>query len=437
MDGNNTSSVADENACPSEGGLKTIHGFNPGFHFHDLITEPSQNWHIWGWLLCLILLVIIWIVSFITITRHIRNYYDPTIQSHKLRVLLYPPVYATLAWFSYLRYDYSTTIMFFATLFEALAIYNLFQCLEAYLQPFRDEAAGTKEPIRTKVFGIFKVHLKSKFGFHFRVLTMILVYQYPIWAIIDALISIISEVKGYYCGESYSFHGAHVYLVIINFTSLSIILSALFVYLAVFHNEWKRGQIPAHGMFWSIKGPVMAIFYIGDILLSGLETAEIIKGTDGTHSSDGLAWPSAAVKNGIYVIIVCVVMVVDVFLMGKFFGPQPEIKENHGEQRVSGWTAFVDGYLAYIPEFFKNLVCCGADSYRLARKRMELRARKKNQMYTNDNGSANALSPALGESKPSHQEEDLYPMGEMQQSASRFGQPFNNGGYKPVNEPHI
>ena len=251
-------------------------------------------------------------------------------------------------------------------------------------------------------------------------------------AIIDALISIISEVKGYYCAESYNLHGTHVYLTIINFTSLSIILSALFVYLAIFHNEWQRGQIPAHGMFWSIKGPVMAIFYIGDILLSGLETADVIKGTDGTHPSDGLAWSSAAVKNGIYVIIVCVVMTVDVFLMSKFFGPQLEIKQSGSEPRTSGWMAFVDGYLTYIPEFFRNMVCCGVDSYRLARKRMELRARKKNQMYAKDSESVNALSPVLGEAKPL-QQEDIYPMGGVQQSGSRFGQPFNNSGYKPVN----
>ena len=75
---------------------------------------------------------------------------------NKVNLLL---LYYYRAWFSYLRYDYSTTIMFFATLFEALAIYNLFTCLEAYLQPFRDEAEGTKDPITTKVFGLFTVKL--------------------------------------------------------------------------------------------------------------------------------------------------------------------------------------------------------------------------------------------------------------------------------------
>ncbi|KAI9491824.1 organic solute transporter Ostalpha-domain-containing protein [Zychaea mexicana] len=385
-------------------------------------------------MVCLLLLVITWIVALTTITRHIRHYYDPNIQRHKLRVLLYPPVYATLSWISYLRYDYSTTIMFFATLFEALAIYNLYTCLEAYLQPFRDEAGETKEPVHTKVFGLFNVNLKSKFGFHFRTITTIMVLQYPLWAIIDALISIVSSVKGYYCAESYSFQGAYVYLTIINFILLSVILSALFTYLAVFHEEWKRGQISAHGMFWCVKGPVMAIFYFGDILLSILETCNVIKGTDGSQSSDGLAWPAAAVKNGLDVIIICVVMVVASFLMNKYFGPQREIMKSGNNQRVTGWKAFLDAYISYIPEFVRNILCCGIDSYRLARKRAELRKRKKQGMYSTDNNSANALSPALENSKsPSSPQDDSYAMGEVQQSPSRFTAPFN-GGYAPVHE---
>lgn len=84
---------------------------------------------------------------------------EPQIQRHKLRVLLFPPVYATLSWFAYLRYDYSTTINFFATVFEAFAVFNLFNTLQAYLQPFRVEAGDLKEPKDTKIMFIFKLHL--------------------------------------------------------------------------------------------------------------------------------------------------------------------------------------------------------------------------------------------------------------------------------------
>ncbi|KAI9314942.1 organic solute transporter Ostalpha-domain-containing protein [Dichotomocladium elegans] len=396
-------SEIDAKSCPTEPGFRTIAGFNPGLNWRDLLVHPDENWHIWGWMLCLLLILIIWIVTLVNITRHIRNYYDPSIQRHKLRVLLYPPVYATLAWFSYLRYDYSTTIRFFATLFESFAVFNLYICLQAYISPFREEAGDAKVPVRTKVLGLYPIRIKSKFGMHYRVITDILVFQYPIWAIIDALASIASEAKGYYCAETYNFHGAYVYLTIINFTSLSIILAALFTYLAVFEEEWKRGNITAHGMFWCVKGPIMIIFYFGDILLSILETKDVIKGTDGTQSGDDLAWPSAAVKNGVYVIIICTVMVVVSFMMLKYFGPQDAVLKHMEDDapRMSGWMALVDGYLSYLPEFFHKVLLCGVDSYRLARKRAKLRARRRREMYTVGNNSTHALAPVISEDKRS------------------------------------
>ncbi|KAI8376087.1 organic solute transporter Ostalpha-domain-containing protein [Radiomyces spectabilis] len=427
---NSTISEGAGDSCPTTGGLRNDGGFSqPGFHFKDLLSHPSQNWHVLGWLACLVLLLITWIVALYIVWKHLRNYYDPEIQRHKLRVLLYPPVYATLAWFSYLRYDYSTTIMFFATLFEAFAVYNLYACLQAYLKPFREEAGTIKEGVTTKVFMLFKVNLKSKWGMHYRIITDILVFQYPIWSIIDALVSVIASVKGYYCGESYNFHGAHVYLVIINFISLSIILSALFTYLAIFHEEWQRGHIKAHGMFWCVKGPIMVIFYFGEILLSVLETAHIIKGTDGTHSSDGLAWPAAAVKNGLYVILICACMCVIMFVMIKFFGPDDNInKALNQEGRLSTWQAFVDGYLSYLPEFFYNVLCCGVDSYRLARKRMELKARKKREMYATSETTGHLLSPMaqgpIEETKVEiyPPESEVYPMPKPAHQSSHYHQ---------------
>jgi hypothetical protein len=49
--------------------------------------------------------------------------------------------------------------MFFATLFEAFAVYNLYTCLQAYLEPFRKEAGDTKEAKDTKIMFMFKCHL--------------------------------------------------------------------------------------------------------------------------------------------------------------------------------------------------------------------------------------------------------------------------------------
>ncbi|RCI03007.1 hypothetical protein CU098_012226, partial [Rhizopus stolonifer] len=367
-------------SCPTTPGLSMEGGFEPGLDWSSLRTDPTGNWHVIGWVVCVGILAVTWIISLMTMFKHLRNYYEPQIQRHKLRVILFPPVYATLSWFGYLRYDYSTTIKFFATVFEAFAVFNLYICLQAYLKPFRQEAGALKEPKDTKIMFVYNLHLKSKWGMHYRIITDILVFQYPIWSLLDSFMSIFAELKGRYCQGSYSFSGAYVYLTIINFISLSVILGALFTYLDVFHNEWKRGHIRAHGMFWCVKGPIMVNFYFGEILLTILTTVGVINGTDGSHGS--IAWPADAVKNGLYVIIVCVVMMVDSIMMNKFFGPQDNIASaaSVGQvKKMSPWKAFVDGYIAYIPEFLYMALRCGADSFQLMKKRRELKKRKETE----------------------------------------------------------
>ncbi|KAL7322324.1 hypothetical protein PS15p_211955 [Mucor circinelloides] len=209
-------------------------------------------------------------------------------------------------------------------------------------------------------------------------------------SLIDSFMSIFAQLKGRYCEGVYSFKGAYVYLTIINFFSLSVILTALFTYLDVYHREWKRGNVPAHGMFWCVKGPIMFIFYVGEMLLTILTTAGVINGTDGTHGS--IAWPADAVKNGLYVIIICVVMFVDCFMMLRFFGPKDNIQnaaKNGQVKKMGYWHAFYDGYISYIPEFFYLVACCGADSFKLMKKRKAL---KKRQNLEALNGTNNNLS---------------------------------------------
>jgi hypothetical protein len=139
--------------------------------------------HIWGWLGSGLLVIITWILTVHTISIHLTHYNNKYIQRHKVRVLAYPAVYSTLAWqvsrelhciytnsclslmclissyrVSYLKYGASTTIMFFATLFESFAVYNLYALLKSYLEPYREQNAGKpKQAITTKVLGLKKI----------------------------------------------------------------------------------------------------------------------------------------------------------------------------------------------------------------------------------------------------------------------------------------
>lgn len=115
----------------------------------------SENAHVWCWIVAgFLVLVTIAMISH-TINKHLHHYCTPQIQRHKVRVIAYPAAYAILAWLSYYKYEYETVILFFARLFESFAVYNLYMCLQSYLQPYRDKYEGVKMPISTKVFGFF------------------------------------------------------------------------------------------------------------------------------------------------------------------------------------------------------------------------------------------------------------------------------------------
>ncbi|KAL0094520.1 organic solute transporter Ostalpha-domain-containing protein [Phycomyces blakesleeanus] len=365
-----------EHTCPTHGGL-VEDGFNPDFDLKQLILDPDSNMHIWGWLVSGFLTLGSLTIAAHSITRHLTHYYTPKIQRHKVRVLAYPPAYAILAWLTYLKYDYATVIMFFAKIVESFAVYNLFVCLQSYLEGYRKENDHVKVAVDTKVLGIYKFHLNSKWGLHFRAIIDILVFQFPIWNIIASFISIFAQIKGVYCDGQFSPHGAYLYLATISFISLSIILMALFTYLAVFNDEWKRGKVRAHGMFWCVKGPIMVIFYFGDILLSIMTYFGVIH--DKVPTNGGTVWTAAAIKNGYYVLLICAVMVFVAALMERYFGLdfKEDIFDDSDKTRYGYMHAFADSFLGFIPHFFIDLFSCGGETVELAKKRIKLHKQRR------------------------------------------------------------
>ncbi|CAO3648998.1 unnamed protein product [Cunninghamella echinulata] len=410
-------------SCPTEKGFRDPSLFRqPGFKVEDIWKHPDIYWYVIGWIFSILLVIVTLTICITLIIKHLRNYYKPRIQQHKLRILLYPPMYSLLAWFSYLRPDYATTILFFATIFEAFAVFNLYTCLQDYLLPLRLEAGDKKEPIKSKVFCCIPFRIKSKWGMHFRVIIGILVIQFPIWSIIKSLISIISQSQGYYCESGFSFRGTHVYLILVNFVSLAIIIITLFIYLATFSKEFKQLQVPSHGMFWTIKLPILIEFYIGSVLLSILKYVAAIKAKKtGNHELDHIRIEQ--IKMGLESIITCFVMCVSSFMMLKYYNLDKDISKvqhanginnNHSEdgdenqmeeeenrkdgihsntiddinldtvqlKKLPVRFAIMDAYFYYIPEFIRQVYGCGTETYQLARKRRQLIKNKRKKIGT-------------------------------------------------------
>lgn len=193
-------------------------------------------------------------------------------------------------------------------------------------------------------------------------------------------------------------------------------------------------------MFWCVKGPIMVIFYFGDILLSILTTKGVIKGTDGTDYPGAIPWPAGAVKNGIYVIIICVTMTIDSFMMLKFFNAKETIDKANleGVQKKKGYfAAFFDAYIAYIPEFIYMMFCCGYDSFKLMKKRKELAKRKKtanNGVNQTDLLLNNGGSGGVGEQDANNYSE--YSMNELNPNVTAATMPTTTSSYPPQQQQH-
>ncbi|RUS33087.1 organic solute transporter Ostalpha-domain-containing protein [Jimgerdemannia flammicorona] len=223
-------------------------GFEPSFPLSDLYYHPTAHWHVFGWIISGALVILIWILAIRAIVKHLWSYTDPDIQRHKVRIPCYPPVFAACTWLSYWKYNYRNTIMFFAILFAYFAIFNLLVLLQVYLQPYREENEGVKQPFSLKLFYILPLNIKSKWGMHYRVIHDVCMFQFPIWNVLNTLISIITQVRGVYCAESMTFKGFHVYSMILNFCSVNLILAALSIYHSAFHLEWQRAHVNATAM---------------------------------------------------------------------------------------------------------------------------------------------------------------------------------------------
>ncbi|CAO3637926.1 unnamed protein product [Cunninghamella blakesleeana] len=396
---NNTST------CPTPKGF-TYHGLfgRSGFTFSEAINSPTDNWNVILWIASSFFIIITMMICFHLIFKHIRHYNQPTIQQHKLRILLYPPFYALLTWISYLQLNYAVIFLFIATFFEAFSVFNLYTCLFDYLQPLRDQMKGTKISSHVKVLGCFNLRLNSKWGMHFRIIIGILVLQYPIWTILNAIITLILQIQGYNCESSPKNHGAHFYLTIIELISLITVILSLLTYMRVFADEFKQENVPFRGMFWTIKLPIFIVFFVSTVVLSILESAKMIRPI---YSDDGsLLWSANQIKFGIKTFICCFAMFLGSIMMNLYFnldpinttiisssstttlieisGPDNNNNNNEEEmmhlktKKLSPGKAIMDAYFFYIPQFFYHIYQSAIDVCHLIRKRNELRRRKIN-----------------------------------------------------------
>ncbi|KNZ55404.1 uncharacterized protein VP01_2692g2 [Puccinia sorghi] len=283
----------------------------------NFFSENSINWdaHRIGWVIAGSMTILTIIISTYTVCQHTRHYHRPAEQRQIIRIILMPPVYAVISFFSYrffraftyyhlvetvsetrLRTKKETRptcspigfVVYHQTnkqVYEAFAISAFLFLLVQYIgnAPASQRTILANAPKRSVPFPFcFWRYRPSKPYFLHAIKWLVL--QYCIFRPLITIVGIICEANNVLCATEYSIYFAQVYLEAIDFVVFSLALYGLVRLLAprhmVFYTVTKvhlKGQSPL-AKFLTIKGIVFFTFYQG-FVFSILEKHGIIKGS--------------------------------------------------------------------------------------------------------------------------------------------------------------
>ncbi|ORY62878.1 organic solute transporter Ostalpha-domain-containing protein [Leucosporidium creatinivorum] len=252
-------------------------------------TGDWSSWSVVGWRLAAIFTILTALVAGWNIWRHCTNYRKPLEQRQIVRLLLTPVIFALGSFLSYLYFRHQEYFQLIRDAYEGLAIAAFLVLILLYLSTSpveQREVIATKEK-RKLVFPFCCWRFRpSKPKFLVNVKWSVL--QYALLKPLISLAAVACEALGVYCGTSWSFRFASVYLFIIDFISLSVALYGLFVLYVLIAPELKGHQPLAK--FTTIKIIVALVFYQG-FVFSTLQTYGYIHDTtywSADNISDGL-----------------------------------------------------------------------------------------------------------------------------------------------------
>ncbi|WVR05565.1 hypothetical protein IAU60_002584 [Kwoniella sp. DSM 27419] len=248
------------------------------------------------------------LITLFTMTMHAVRYQHPPAQKQVMRVLMMPPVYAIVSFFSYRFYREYEYYILAETAYEAITLSAFLMLLmELVSMNTTDQQLKTalKEKDKKKFpfpFGFWRFRASKPYFWH------ALSFSVMQYVILRPLISIIGIVCEYYdllCPSEYSIHYASVYLEAVDFVSISIALYGLIVFYVLCKDELK-GRKPLN-KFLAIKLIVFFTFY-QSFVFSVLQSHGVIKGT--------ALWTATNVSDGLSALCTCVEMVFFSIYMG-------------------------------------------------------------------------------------------------------------------------
>ncbi|CAO1634055.1 unnamed protein product [Sympodiomycopsis kandeliae] len=262
---------------------------------NTLAVEEEEFWnghwdaHKVGWLISGSAAAVTLFISLITIFGHASNYNRPSQQRQIIRILFFAPVFAIISFFSYRFFRSYTYYELVEVIYEAIAIASFLILMLTYI--------GDDSTTQMKLFAS-KDKRKLPMPFccfryrpskvYFLVLTKWSVVQYCFVRPMLSIAGIVLQYYGLLCNSSISFHYGHIYLLIIDFISISIALYGLIVLYGLLKQD-LQGKKPL-AKFLTIKLGIFFIFYQG-FVFTILEHYEVIKATR--------YWTQTNVSNGL------------------------------------------------------------------------------------------------------------------------------------------
>ncbi|KAK9704094.1 hypothetical protein K7432_010375 [Basidiobolus ranarum] len=283
-------------------------------------------------------------ISFFLIYKHAQFYTKPNQQRYIIRIVLMVPIYAMISWLSYRFYQESIYFEVIRDCYEAFVLASFFILLLQYVGDTGDlqREAIQKRP-RNKLVFPFCCWTYNPASPHFLQWLKWGILQYVVIRPITTILSVIFMAKGSLCPESLSPKYGRVYILAIEFTSVSIAMYCLVIFYMTVCEEIQ--QFKPFYKFLCIKLVIFFSFW-QYVFLSVLVQFGIIKETE--------YWTEHNISTGVQAILICVEMVFFSFLHIKAFdyrGYRPK-----GRDRLPVFRALVDALNPM--DFMREIYSC-------------------------------------------------------------------------------
>ncbi|KAF9162082.1 hypothetical protein DFQ26_003880 [Actinomortierella ambigua] len=254
--------------------------------------------------------------SFILIYRHCQYYTNPNQQRYIVRILLMVPIYATTSWFSYVYVRESVYYESIRTLYEAFVVASFFILMLQYLgSTLADQKRVLKTHQRTKRWLFPLCCMKyNPSRLHFLQFMKWGILQYVPLKVFTTFLAIVLEAQGTYCEESWSPKFGHVWVLIIDFTSVSVSTYFLIMFYVTIHKDLKKYQPLLK--FLAIKLVIFFSFW-QMVTIEGLVYFNVIK--------ESQYWTTSNIATGLNAFIIDIEMFGFALLHLKAFSYKPYV----------------------------------------------------------------------------------------------------------------